>query len=204
MTVKRRVIAAAVAAMTLTGCSASAGDDTTPEPATSTSASSSVPAEATSLLARYDLGGMETVEIIDHLDRLGVDERPADLMASVRPGELLITSGDDEFELDVPDDRFYLSVAPYVDETHDCFYHSLTTCKGELVAEDVEVQIIDETNDTVLVDGTETTFDNGFVGFWLPRDIEGTLRVTYDGKVGEVDFATDDDGPTCVTTVQLA
>jgi hypothetical protein len=67
----------------------------------------------------------------------------------------------------------------------------------------VGVQIVDETNDTVLVDETRTTFENGFTGFWLPRDIEGTLRVTYDGKAGEVDFATDQDAPTCLTVVQL-
>ena len=41
----------------------------------------------------------------------------------------------------------------------------------------------------MLVDEARTTFENGFVGFWLPRDIAGTLRVTYDGKVGEAAFA---------------
>jgi hypothetical protein len=67
----------------------------------------------------------------------------------------------------------------------------------------VRVQIVDETNDKVLVDETRTTFENGFTGFWLPRNIEGTLRVTYDGKAGETDFATDQNAPTCLTTLQL-
>jgi hypothetical protein len=66
----------------------------------------------------------------------------------------------------------------------------------------VRVQIVDETNDKVLVDETRTTFENGFTGFWLPRNIEGTLRVTYDGKAGETDFATDQNAPTCLTTLQ--
>ncbi len=47
-------------------------------------------------------------------------------------------------------------------------------------------------------------FANGFVGLWLPRDIEGTLRISQDERAGEVDFATDADAPTCVTTLQLA
>lgn len=162
-----------------------------------------MPSGAQPLLTDHGLEGMDTVEIVDHLDRLGGVDRPADLMASVRVDELLISSGDQEYALDLPEDRFYLSVAPYVDQTHECFYHSLTTCKGELGATDVEVQIVDETNGEVLVDGTETTFDNGFVGFWLPRDIEGTLRISYDGKSAETDFATDEEAPTCLTTLQL-
>ncbi|MDP9822944.1 hypothetical protein J2S59_002753 [Nocardioides massiliensis] len=72
----------------------------------------------------------------------------------------------------MPEDRFYLAVAPYVDQTHECFYHSLTTCLGELDSADVRVKIVDEANDEVLVDEVRTTFDNGFLGFWLPRDIE--------------------------------
>ncbi len=189
-------------ALTLTGCGS--GDDPgNAAPDSSPAGSTSVPADAEPLLAEYGLDEMDTVEIIDHLDRLAADERPVDLMASVRPGELVVSSADEEFSLDIPEDRFYLSVAPYVDQTHECFNHSLTTCKGELASEDVQVQLVDETNDEVLVDATQTTFDNGFVGFWLPRGIEGTLQVTYDGLVGEVDFATDEEAPTCVTTLQL-
>jgi hypothetical protein len=198
--------AALLLAVTLTGCSTDAenADEAAPGASASESAASSMPAEAEPLMARYGLDGMDTVQVIDHLDRLGGDDRPADLMASVRPGELVVTSGKEELSLDIPDDRFYLSVAPYVDETHECFYHSLTTCKGELASEKVKVRLVDETTGKVLVDGTRTTFDNGFVGLWLPRDIEGTLRVTYDGKVGEVDIATDDKAPTCLTTLRLA
>lgn len=176
----------------LTGCS----DDPqeTAAPAAST--------EET-LLAEYDLDGMETVEIIDHLDRLGGDDRPRDLMASVRPSELVVSEGDEEFSLEVPDGQFYLSVAPYVETTHECFNHSLTTCQGELTETDVDVTITDEDGE-VLVDGVRTTFANGFVGFWLPRDIEGTVSVEYDGKSGAVDFATGAESPTCLTTLQLS
>lgn len=185
---KRSVVVVLAAAATLAGCSAGTGQF----------------GAAEEILARYDLDGLDAVEIVEHLDRLGADERPADLMASVRPDELVLSSGREELSLDIPGDRFYVSVAPYVDQTHDCFYHSLTTCQGELVSKDVRVQVLDEASGEVLVDETRTTFENGFVGLWLPRDIEGTVRVTHDGRVGEVDFATDAEAPTCVTTLQLA
>ena len=192
-------------AVTLTGCAD--GTDTpnaaTPSSTASEPAATPVPVEAEPLLVEYGLDGMGTVEIIDHLDRLGGAERPDEMMASVRPNELLVSAGDDEFSLPIPEDRFYLSVAPYVDQTHDCFHHSLTTCTGELSSADLRVRIVDETNDKVLVDETRTTFENGFTGFWLPRDIEGTLRVTYEGKTAETDFATDQDAPTCLTTLEL-
>lgn len=185
------VVTAALTALTLTGCSSE------------TAQPSAADAEAQPLLAEYGIDSTDTTAVIDELDRLALDERPSDLMASVRPDELVVTTEQDEVVLDVPDDRFYLSVAPYVDQTHDCFYHSLTTCKGELAAEEVEVQVVDETNDEVLVDETMTTYDNGFVGLWLPRDIEGTLRVSFDGRVGETEIATDAEAPTCLTTLQL-
>lgn len=202
-TLARRALATTAALLTvvLSACSAET------EPATATGgaepATTQVSADAEQLLAQYGLDGMETVEIIDHLDRLGGPERPAEIFASVKPDQLVVSTEQDEVSLAIPEDRFYLSVAPYVDQTHDCFHHSLTTCVGELASTDVQVQIVDATNDEVLVDETRTTFANGFIGFWLPRDIEGTLRVTLDGRTAETGFATNQDAPTCLTTLQL-
>jgi hypothetical protein len=194
----------AVAGSLVAGC-APPSDNPTANPSGSTPpASSSVPADAERLLARYGLAGMTAVEIIDHLDRLAVTERPADLRASVRPDKLVISAGAEEFTLDLPADRFYLSVAPYLDRTHECFYHSLTTCKGELAARDVVITVVAETSGKVLVDETRASFDNGFVGLWLPRDIEGTLRISYGGKAGETTIATGGKAPTCLTTLRLA
>lgn len=156
------------------------------------------------LLAEYGWNGSNTAAVVDLLDRLGEPERPRELSASVRAEEVVVSAGDDTVSLPMPADRFYLSVAPYVDRTHDCHYHALTMCTGELAEAEVQVTVVDETNDEVLVEETRTTFANGFTGFWLPRDIEGTLRVAYGDRSGEVDFATDDAAPTCLTTLQLA
>ena len=154
-------------------------------------------------LATYDLADMEVTDMIDRLDRLGVAERSSDYMASIRPDELVLTDGEQEVALPMPQDSFYLSIAPYVDQTHDCFYHSLTTCQGELINEDLEVRITDKATGEVLVDQTVTTYENGFAGFWLPREVDGSIEVTYGGQAGAVDFSTNDDGATCLTTLQL-
>jgi len=187
------------AAVLLTGCASSG----TPSPGPSASDATPSTSAAADILAPYDLDGLSVQEVVDTLDRTPVEDRAGQLLASVRPGELLLGEGDEETSLEIPDDVFYLSVAPYVDSTHDCYFHSLTTCTGEMSGEDVTVTIVDDEG-TVLVDDEVTTFDNGFVGFWLPRDIEGTISVTADGLSAEQEFSTGADSATCLTTLQLA
>lgn len=61
--------------------------------------------------------------------------------------------------------------------SHDCFYHSLTTCLGELDNEDIQVTITD--------------------------DAIGLIEVSYQGRTGTTEFSTTDDGATCVTDLRL-
>jgi hypothetical protein len=196
MFAQRFLAAGALAAMVLTGC---ASPDQ-PEP---TGSSDVAPQGVDDVLAAHGLDGLETKELIDTLDRLPPDARPTDLMASVRPNELVLTAGDDEKSLPMPKDQFYVSFAPYVDQTHECFHHSLTTCLGEMAAQEVHVMVIEQGTKAVLVDEEITTFDNGFVGLWLPRGIEGRIRVTQGDLRGKTRFATTDKAATCLTTLQL-
>lgn len=152
-------------------------------------------------LEAHGLEGMSAREIVEHLDQ-SPEPRPLAIGASVRVDELLLSDQDEELRLELDGDDFYLALAPFVNRTHDCFFHSLATCQGELVEEELQVTITDDAG-AVLVDGVQTTYRNGFVSFWLPRDIEGTIAVTYDGYSGEMEFATGPDSPTCVTTLQL-
>ena len=189
---KRAAIAAAALALALTGCSAA-----DPEPTADGTVSQDT------FLTTHGLAAMDAVEIIDHLDRQKVTERPTDLIASVRNDELLLSSDDQEVVVDLPDNQTYVSIAPYLTSTHDCFYHSLTTCLGELNNEDIQVTITDEATGEVLVDEATTTFDNGFIGFWLPDDVTGLIEVSYQGRTGTTEFFTTDDGATCVTDLRL-
>ncbi|MGB3955785.1 MAG: CueP family metal-binding protein [Brooklawnia sp.] len=192
---KRPVILLAAFALVLAGCS------TTPDASPTASPPANTAAQA-DFLAAHDLDGMDGQQIVDHLDRMPVAERPTDLMASVRADQLVLADVEQEVMVPLAEDRFYLSVAPYVDQTHECYYHSLTTCRGELANEDIGVRIVDETGE-VLVDEQATTFDNGFVGFWLPREVDGTIEVTYDGRTGQSPFSTREDGATCLTTLRI-
>lgn len=191
---KRLVTVLPLLLLILAGCSGA-------EPS-SAEAPADLPAGLETVLASHDLTGLSGKEMVDHLDRLGGPDRPADLMASVRPAGLVVSDGSAEAVVPLPQDEFYLAFAPYVGQTHDCYFHSLTTCQGELVGADVDVRIVTDDGE-VLVDEVATTFENGFVGYWLPRDIEGTLEVEFEGLTGVLDIATDADSPTCLTTLEL-
>ena len=195
MTVMWKLTPAAAAVLALAGCLSS---PPVAEPATS-------PATGSPILAAYLLDGLDGRQIVERLERTPVDARQSDLMASVRPGELLLsTVGSDEVSVvDLPDDEFYLSVAPYLVQTHECYFHSLTTCRGELAGEQVRVTVTDRDTGRVLVDELTKTFDTGFAGFWLPSGIDASVQVEYEEYSASEDISTGPDDPTCLTTVRL-
>ena len=126
-------------------------------------------------------------------------------MASVRADELVYsTQSGEETSVPLPEEEFYVSVAPFAEQSHECFYHALTSCVGEYFNEEATVSVVGADGET-LVEESVTTFDNGFIGMWLPRDLEGaTLNVEIDGKSGSVPLGTTEEDPTCVTTLQVA
>ncbi|WP_313404814.1 CueP family metal-binding protein [Aeromicrobium sp.] len=63
---------------------------------------------------------------------------------------------------------------------------------------------MDDSTGDVLSDKDVKTLDNGFVGFWLPFDIEGAMTIRLGDKTGSVEFDTEADAPTCLTTLQMA
>ncbi|WP_420175468.1 CueP family metal-binding protein [Luteococcus sp. OSA5] len=173
------------------GCS---GAEPSPAPAPAASASSA---------EQEALQGTDAVAIIDALDA-SQQQRPMEgLKASVKADQLVLTDDRGERTLPIPDDKFYLSVAPYLTQTHECFAHSLSGCQGEQAKKQMHITITAKDGST-LVDEDVTTGTNGFVGFWLPRDVQGTITATMDGKSGTVPFATAQDSPTCLTTLQMA
>lgn len=168
----------------------------------SVGASSVSSSEASALLSRHGLSG-DAVAVVERLEALGGSDRPQDLMASVRPGELQLSDDQGKVSLPLPGDRFYLSVAPYAQRTHDCHFHSLTTCQGEMGGETVHLRITDSSG-AVLVDKDARVNANGFVGSWLPRGTAGTVEVTSAKGRGTQPFSTSAaDDATCMTTLKL-
>lgn len=194
----RLATAATAAALLLTGCASAPPATTTPgKPAAATP----TPGDATALLARNGLAGKTPEQVIEALDQ-DPRPRPLPLRASVRSNELILTEGTTEARLPLTTDRFYLSVAPYATRTHECYFHNLGTCQGELAGKPVHVTITDAAGQQ-LVDADATTYANGFVAFWIPRNTSGTITVTADGKTGTTPFDSKADGATCVTTLRL-
>ncbi len=191
---------AAAAVLTLSACTAPA------QTSTNVDGTNDVPVVGGVVLEDHGLAGLDAREIIDRLDTMPTDKRPDDLFVSIRPNELILTDAAQlETTLPMPDDQFYVSIAPYKDQTHDCYFHSLTTCTGEIQNADVAMLVTDADSGEILVDETLTTFDNGFVGLWLPRDIDVTVAIEYDGLSSTTDLSTSsDDDATCVTTMQLS
>lgn len=63
--------------------------------------------------------------------------------------------------------------------------------------------MIEATSGKTILDQTLTTYDNGFVGIWLPRGIDATLTVSDEGRTAKQDISTRPDDPTCLTGLQL-
>src|SRR5699024_4171920 len=65
--------------------------------------------------------------------------------ASITSTELIVTDSDNnETTYELPDDEFFVSIAPFTTTTHACTNHSLTSCQGELVEKECDVYIQDE------------------------------------------------------------
>lgn len=195
-------------ALGLTGCSSSEQATPAATPAATTAASSAPAASedaVQSKLAQLDLDGKDVVAVINSLDQTQEDKKIG-LNGSVRQDELLLTSGEDkstETSIPMPKDKTYVSVAPYVDKTHECFAHHLTGCQGEQVGKDFQVTFTDAQGKKI-IDEKATTYDNGFLGFWVPRDVKGTLIISGEQGKGSIPLSTAADAPTCITTLQLA
>lgn len=124
--------------------------------------------------------------------------------ASVTGTELIITEENgEETTYNLPKDDFFVSIAPFKDLTHPCMNHSLTGCQGELSAESFDVLIKDESGN-VIIQETMSSGENGFIDLWLPRYNTFFITITQGNKQAKSKITTNDDSPTCITTMQLS
>ncbi|MGB3413521.1 MAG: CueP family metal-binding protein [Microbacteriaceae bacterium] len=185
----RSIAVAALLALTLAGCASA------PE----------TPSVQDELATSLGISGLSAEQAIDQLDATPLADRTQAAFASIRGDRLILMSADQkkQAELPITGDKFYLSIAPFVTETHDCFFHSLTTCVGELQDAAIDVTITDTASAKVLFEEQTDTFNNGFFGVWLPRNIEVEVEIRYEGMTATTLLQTTPDAPTCITTMQL-
>jgi hypothetical protein len=154
----------------------------------------------TTPLETIGLDGLSGKEILLGLEDGSISS--SGYAVSVYDDELVVILEDDRINVDMPEDEFYVSVAPYITQTHECVYHSATGCRGELKNETFFIEFV--TNDgTVILSEERSTQSNGFIDLWLPRDIEGTLTITQNDLSAEKILSTTSGNPTCETTMQL-
>lgn len=126
-----------------------------------------------------------------------------DVSATITGTELIVKdSEENETTYALPEDEFFVSIAPYINQTHPWTFHSLTGCQGELVEKEFDMYIEDEDGNIVL-DETVTSLPNGFIDLWLPRDNTYQIKISHDGKTVESELSTFEDDATCITTMQL-
>lgn len=126
------------------------------------------------------------------------------IAATITWNEMIVTNEEkgEEETFELPEDQFFISIAPFEKVTHPCFDHSLTGCQGELVHETFDVEILDSEGEVVVAEPMET-MENGFIDLWLPRNDEYKVTITKDGKAAKATLSTFEGDQTCVTTMQL-
>lgn len=154
----------------------------------------------TEFLTQHGLSGKTTEQMIETIDQ-SKQERPLAYSASVTGTELKLSDGQQQFSFPLGD-KFYLSFAPYINLTHPCFNHSLSGCRSELANTEFDVKITDNSGNVIVQDKL-TSYQNGFIGVWLPRNTEGTIEVSYKNLKAKSPFATHAENQTCMTTLQL-
>lgn len=122
--------------------------------------------------------------------------------ASITAKQLIISDEEEKLVYDLPEDEFFVSIAPYISQTHPCTYHSLTGCQGELVNKKMDIHLEDSEGNVILHE-TLATGANGFIDLWLPRDKTYNITITYDGKEAQSSFSTFESDGTCITNIQL-
>ncbi|MCL6604959.1 MAG: CueP family metal-binding protein [Paenibacillus sp.] len=123
--------------------------------------------------------------------------------ASITSQQLIVTDEESKsLTYELPENEFFVSTAPYVEETHPCAIHSLTGCQGEMVNEEFNVQIVDMEGNSIL-DKTLKSQANGFIDLWLPRDKKYCVTIEHNGKTVESEISTFKDDDTCISTMQL-
>lgn len=155
------------------------------------------------LLAACGTSSENTDDVRTLIDEYSAGNFTDNHNVSESSSDLIITNEDDSQETyDLPEDDFFVSIAPFENQTHACDIHSLTGCQGELVDADFNLLIKNEAGE-VVIDETKNSGAIGFIDLWLPRDDTYDVKIEYDGKKVASVISTYDGDNTCITTMQL-
>lgn len=102
----------------------------------------------------------------------------------------------------LPAKQMVVAIAPYVNRTHPCRTHYMSSCQGELVSTPVNVLVQNQIGKTVM-NKTVKTLPNGFLELWLDRNQTYQITLKTSGKTTTGTLNTKAGSDTCVTTMRL-
>ena len=143
---------------------------------------------------------LKTDDIEVLIDQLETRDFEGALSASITHQTVSIQTEEDAYTFDLLNEMFYISFAPYINMTHECYTHSLTGCQGELVNQDMEIKVYDESNQ-LIDDRIINTGDDGFIGLFLESGQTYRIDVVYNDLTTE--FYTSPT-QTCYTEARLS
>lgn len=149
----------------------------------------------------FEKYGLDKSNVIELIEKLENNDFPDELSASITEEQVLIYFKEDTYEIDIPENVLYISFAPYLTYTHDCFRHSLTGCQGELVNKDMLIKVYSQ-NEELIFSRQENTGDDGFIGLFLESNQTYKIEITYENT--QVMFMVQSGtSQTCYSELQL-
>lgn len=155
------------------------------------------PFSDTAFLRRLNLNNISVEEMVRRLESGEV--RPEGLVAFINPTHLVVEMNNRRVTRPLANDKFYMSIAPFINTTHTCVTHYLAHCTSELARQTFHVKVV-AANGDVILDETRVSETNGFIGLWLPRNLEATLHIEYQDYHVSTPITTSLESPTCITT----
>ncbi|MGE5480706.1 MAG: CueP family metal-binding protein [Chloroflexota bacterium] len=107
-----------------------------------------------------------------------------------------------EVKKPIPAGSVYIAFAPYINNTHTCEQHYLSSCDGEMKEKTFKVTAILPDGKPYVSEDIKS-LKNGFFELWLPNNRNMIIKIEYDGKKGEETIPTFPGSRTCITTIQL-
>lgn len=147
---------------------------------------------------KFNLDPSNVSALIEQLEN---ESFPNSLSASITDQQVLIYYQNETYEIDIHDSLLYVSFAPYLTYTHDCFRHSLTGCQGEMVNQNMVVKIYDDSLQ-LLDTKTVNTGKDGFIGLFLERNRTYKIVVEYENMQTEF-FVMSGTTQTCYSELKL-
>lgn len=144
------------------------------------------------------IDGKKAVAIANkwHMDKI-------DVVTFVTPEKVTFKFKDGQMiSVPLPDDVMMVSIAPYINKTHECSTHYMSSCDAEMKSTKVKIVAVTAGGKT-LINKTMKTAPTGFLDLWLPRNQAINITVSAKGKRATGKIFTNRDSKTCETTLKL-